>query len=171
MGNDFKVKFNPLIPIFRLIWIIAAGALLTRIFYSCFTRYQENPTMAIWTFLIGLPLVGLLFYIPLMGLIRNSKIYSFSADNLLVTDIIRFKTETLDKEMFKGFSDSKIEYRIGTFNQIIIYLVDNRKFEIMQFEQFNFKKIKRGLIDNGYKYLGSEPYQWKFPDSRFYKFE
>ena len=145
--------------------------LLTRILYFSFTHFQTDTTRTFWIFLIGVPIAGFLLYIPLKGLISNSKIYSFSMDNLVVTDIVRFKTETVAKQMIKGFSDSKIEYRIGTFKQIIIYLVDNRKFEIMQFEQFNFKKIKKGLIDYGYEYFGSEPYQWKFPDSRHYKFE
>jgi hypothetical protein len=171
MDNDFKVKFNPLVPFFRLIWAVAAGALLTIIFYACFARYEEDPTRTIWIFVIGVPIVVFLFYIPLKGLISNSKIYSISKDSLTVTDIVRFRTETVDKAMIKGFSDSKIEYRVGTFKQIIIYHVDNRKFEIMQFEQFNFRKIKNELIDHGYKYFGSEPYQWKFPDSRVYYFE
>jgi hypothetical protein len=159
MDKGFKVKFNPLIPLFRLIWVIAAGAFLTRIIYFSFTHYHTDTTRSIWIFLIGVPLVGFLFYIPLRGLLRNSKIYSISRDSLTITDIIKFKTETVDKKMIKGFSDSKIAYRLGTFKQIIIYHVDNRKFEIMQFEQFNFKKIKRTMIDYGYEYFGSEPYQ------------
>jgi hypothetical protein len=171
MDNEFKVRFNPLIPLFRLAWVIAAGAFLIMIFYASFTRFQEDPTRTILIFLLGTTVVGFLFYIPLKGLISNSKIYSISKDSLTITDIVRFKIETVDKEMIKGFSDSEIEYRIWSFKQIIIYHVDNRKFEIMQFEQFNFRRIKKELIDHGYKYFGFEPYQWKFPDSRFYYFE
>ena len=91
--------------------------------------------------------------------------------HLTVTDILKLKTERIEKGNIKGFSDSEIEYRIGTFKQLIIYHADNRKFEIMQFEQFNFKQIKPTMIDFGYSYLGHEPYTWKFIDSRVYYFE
>lgn len=153
------------------IWTVAAGALLTRIFYVCFTNFGTDTTRAIWIFIIGVPIVGTLFYIPLKGLFKNSKIYSVTNSHLTVTDILKLKTESIGKDNIKGFSDSRIEYRIGTFKQLIIYLSDNRKFEIMQFEQFNFKKIKPTMIDLGYRYLGSEPYTWKWFDSRVYYFD
>ncbi len=169
--DTFRVKFNPIIPLVRFIWTVAAGALLTRIFYVCFTKLGTDTTRAFWVFIIGVPIVGTLFYIPLKGLFKNSKIYWVTNSHLIVTDILKLKTERIEKENIKGFSDSRIEYRIGTFKQLIIYLVDNRKFEIMQFEQFNFKQIKPTMIDFGYRYFGPEPYTWKWFDSRVYYFE
>ncbi len=93
MDKDFKVKFNPLIPLLRLTWVIAAGALLVRILYFSVTHFQTDTTRTIWIFLIGVPLVGFLFFIPLKGLLRNSKVYSISKDNLTITDIVKFRTE------------------------------------------------------------------------------
>jgi hypothetical protein len=155
----------------RLVWVIATSALLTRIVYVCFSNFQTDTTRTIWIFIIGIPLVGTLLYLGLKGLLRNSKIYAITRDKLIVTDLIRLHKQTVDRHKVKGFSDSQIEYRIGTFKQIIIYLVDNEKFEIMQFEQFNFRKIKPTMIEFGYDYLGFEPYQWKFLDSRTYYYE
>lgn len=167
----FKVKFNPFIPLIRLIWVTSTGVLLTGTLYLGFTLILTDTWNAILILLIAVPIIGFLFYTPLNGLLRNSKIYSISRDNLTVIDIVRFKKETVQKEMIRGFSDSEIEYRIGTSKQIIIYCADRRKFEIMQFEQFNFKNIKGAMVDKGYLYFGYEPYHWKFPDKRFYYYD
>ncbi len=101
----FKIKFNPIVPLVRLIWVIATSALLARIFYMCVTNIETDTTRSIWTFIIGVPIVGTLFYIPLNGLFKNSKIYSITTQHLTITDILKLKTERIEKEKIKGFSE------------------------------------------------------------------
>ncbi len=57
------------------------------------------------------------------------------------------------------------------FKQVIIYLNDGTKLDLMQFNFFNFKCIKQALIDLQYTYLGYESYKWKWFDDRYYRFD
>ena len=81
------------------------------------------------------------------------------------------KTKTIYKDNIKGFSTSKVPYRIWNFKQIIIYLKDGTKINIMQFAYFNFNKIELTLVEKKYNYLGHEKYIWKWVNRRVYKYD
>ncbi|MDP2174721.1 MAG: hypothetical protein Q8K70_02295 [Bacteroidota bacterium] len=106
------------------------------------------------------------------------KAFITTTKNYLITDqtieefnVLTLKTKTIYKDDIKGFSTSKVPYRIWDFKQIIIYLKDGTKIDIMQFAYFNFKKIKPTLVNKKYNYFGHEPYIWKWFNSRVYRYD
>jgi hypothetical protein len=169
--KEFKTNLNPLIPLIRFIGVLIFGLILIKIFYAFFRNLTENSSREYLILFVGIPLIGYLFYVFLRGFLRSTKSYFLDNFSLRVFNLLTFRTEKISKENIKGFSTSEIPYRISTFKQIIIYLIDGRKLELTQFEYFNFKKIESALLYNDYNFLGHELYVWKFLDSRVYHFD
>ncbi|MFM9838259.1 MAG: hypothetical protein ACKVOQ_08355 [Cyclobacteriaceae bacterium] len=169
--KEFKTNLNPLIPLIRFLGVLIFGVVLIKIFYTFFRNLTENSAREYFILFVGVPLIGYLFYVFLKGFSRSTKNYVLDNFSLRVFNLLTLQTEKISKENIRGFSTSEIPYRIATFKQIIIYLRDGRKLELMQFEYFNFRKIESALCYNDYIFLGHELYVWKFLDFRVYHFE
>ena len=89
----------------------------------------------------------------------------------MITDLILFKRRVLRREDIKGFSLSEYPLRGINFKSILLYLYNGQKVELPQFLFLNFKQLTRSLQESGIKFLGEEPYIWKWIDSRYYKFD
>ncbi len=104
-------------------------------------------------------------------LLKTTKSYIITPDGIEVINLLTFQKTAISKKEILGFSTSEIPYKIGNFKEILIYLKNGDKIDLMQFAYFNFKKIEPALIDKRYDFLGYEPYIWKWVNSRVYKFD
>lgn len=93
------------------------------------------------------------------------------AGTLFVTDVLRFKKRALAAADIKGFSLSEYPLRGFKFKSILVYLKNGEKLEFPQFLFLNFRKLAQCLEQNGIRFLGNEPYVWKWIDSRYYKYD
>ncbi|WP_207429505.1 hypothetical protein [Pedobacter sp. SYSU D00535] len=114
---------------------------------------------------------GALFYMYFIVLLKTTKSYIITPDGIEVINLLTFQKTAISKKEILGFSTSEIPYKIGNFKEILIYLKNGDKIDLMQFAYFNFKKIEPALIDKRYDFLGYEPYIWKWVNSRVYKFD
>ena len=169
--EEFKTHFNPVIAVFRALFLLLIIGVICFFIFLLVTNSIEFSSHNIFVLLFFLVLCGSFFYIILHALIKSTKSYRIKESGLDVYNIITLTLTSLDKNDIKGFSTSVVPYRIWNFKQITIYIKDGRKFELMQFEFFNFKKISESLIERNYEFLGQEPYIWKWFDSRVYKYE
>jgi hypothetical protein len=92
-------------------------------------------------------------------------------NSLIITDHLRFKRQVLQRADIKGFSLSEYPLRGLSVKSILLYLSNGEKIELPQFLFFNFKQLAPALEQSGVKFLGQEPYIWKWIDSRRYKFD
>ena len=104
-------------------------------------------------------------------LLRTTKTYLFTNNGIQEYNYLTFSSRYIQRNDIKGFSSSSIPYKLTPFKQVIIYLNDGTKLDLMQFNFFNFKRIKQALIDLQYTYLGYESYKWKWFDDRYYRFD
>ena len=169
--NDFKTYFNPLVPVGRLAVSIFFSGLTCLIIYFLFRDLKTYGLKQNLTMLVGLTIFGAIFQMYFKAFITTTKNYLITDETIEEFNFLTFKTKTIYKEDIKGFSTSIVPYRIWNFKQVIIYLKNGRKIDIMQFAYFNFKKIKPTLIDKQYNYLGDEKYIWKWVNSRVYKYD
>src|SRR5690606_10659624 len=156
--NEFKTYFNPLVPIGRLAFSIFFGGLTCFIIYLLFRDFKTNGIKEYLYMLLGATVFGAIFQMFFKAFITRTKNYLITNQTIEEFNILTLKTKTIHKDDIKGFSTSKIPYRIWDFKQVIFYLKDGTKIDIMQFAYFNFRKIKPTLIDKKYNYLGDEPY-------------
>jgi hypothetical protein len=92
-------------------------------------------------------------------------------DTLTLTDNLLFKRLTLQHTAIKGFSLSEYPLRGLKVKSILLYLSSGQKIELPQFMFFNFKHLSPALEQAGIAFLGEEPFIWKWPDSRAYKYD
>jgi hypothetical protein len=92
-------------------------------------------------------------------------------DTLIMSDHLRFKRLVLQRAEIKGFSLSEYPLRGLSVKSVLLYLSNGKKIELPQFLFFNFKQLAPALEESGVKFLGQEPYIWKWIDSRTYKFD
>jgi hypothetical protein len=169
--NDFKTYFNPLVPIGRLAFSIFSGGLTCFVIYLLFRDFNTNGLKQYLTIILGATIFGAIFQMFFKAFITTTKNYLITEQTIEEFNLLTLKTKTIYKDDIKGFSTSLVPYRIWYFKQIIIYLKDGTKIDIMQFAYFNFKEIKPTLVDKKYNYLGHESYIWKWVNSRVYKYE
>jgi len=169
--NDFKTYFNPFVAIGRLAFSIFFCGLTCLLIYLMFRDFKINGLKQYLTILLGVTIFGTVFQIFFKAFITTTKNYLITDKTIEEFNLLTFSRKTIYKDDIKGFSTSKVPYRIWNFKQIIIYLKDGTKISLMQFAYFNFKKIKPILVDKKYNYLGHEPYIWKWFDSRVYRYD
>lgn len=169
--NDLKTCFNPVIALGRLALSLFFLSLTCLIIYRAVSDYETNGIKQWFTLLIGAALFAAMFHMFFKAFIATTKNYLIQDNSIEEFNVLTFGTKTINKGDIKGFSTSTVRYRIWNFHQIIIYLIDGTKIDIMQFAYFNFKDIKPTLLGKNYKYLGDEPYIWKWPNSRVYTFD
>lgn len=169
--NDFKTYFNPLVAIGRLAFSLFFGGLTCFTIYLLFLDFKTNRLNQYLTILLGATIFGAIFQMFLKAFITTTKNYLITDQTIEEFNLLTLKTKTIYKDDIKGFSTSSVPHRIWNFKQIIIYLKDGSKIDIMQFAYFNFKKIKPTLVDKNYNYLGHETYIWKWVNSRVYKYD
>lgn len=155
MNLEFKPRFNFLIPIFRLIFCLFYSGLTVVFAYflvlSCVEKRDPKE--------IGIILFGLIMFYSYSHIITKSfflktKKIAITNDFLKETNYLRNTIRVIPKDDIIGFSTSVVPYKIGRFSQIIVYLKNNEKIELMQFCYFNFKELEPVLLNCGYKYLG-----------------
>ena len=167
----FRTTFNPLVPLSRFSMMTLFWGIPLVFFYKIITdsdlRKPEFLTVMLLICLLFI-VVGYLFAKPLWSETKN---YRITDNSIEVYNFLTFNKMLIKKENIKGFSTSALQYKIGRAKQIIIYLEDGSKWELMKFSYFNFSKINKVLIEKQYRYLGHEFYQWKWPNSRIYKYD
>ena len=169
--ENFKTYFNPIIPIGRLIFALFFLSLFIMMFYALFRDFQTSGFKEYLMIFLGIVFFGAVAEMFITPFLTATKNYAIDDRVIKEFNFLTFEAKVIPKEMVKGFSTSKIQYRIWNFKQIIIYLKDGSKIDLMQFAYFNFKEIKPLLIEKGYPYLGHEPYVWKWPNSRRYQYD
>jgi hypothetical protein len=169
--TDFKTYFNPLIAVGRLVFSMFFGGMTCFIIYHIFRKFKTTELIQYGGIMLVVVLFGALFQMFFVAFIKTTKNYLIKDNCIEEFNLLTLKTKAIHKEDIKGFSTSIVPYRIWDFKQIIIYLKDGTKIDIMQFAYFNFKNIKPDLIDKNYNYLGDEPYIWKWVNSRVYKYD
>ncbi len=161
--KDFKTRFNPLIPLGRL------GVFSFYMYlFRTLTRNESDKYLII---ILGLSLFGIIYFTLIKPFVKTTKNYLIKDNSIEEFNLLTSKTKSIDKNEIKGFSTSIFPYRIWEFKEIIIYLKDGAKINIMQFAYFNFKNIETTLIDKKYNYLGQEPYEWNLFKGRIYKYD
>lgn len=173
MTQEFKPKFNFLVPIFRLIYCVFLLGITVMFAYHLVLSIMDterNP-IEIGAFLLGLMLFYSYSHVITKSFFLQTKKIAVTKDFLKEINFLRNTSRLITKEDIIGFSTSVIPYKIGSFSQIIVYLKNNEKIELLQFCYFNFKEIEPILLNCGYKHLGFEIYRWKWFDSRHYKYE
>lgn len=169
--DDFKTYFNPLVALGRIAFSFLFISIICLIIYFMVSGYKTVEIKEWFALLFGVIFFGAIFFMFFQALITTTKNYIIQDDTIKEFNALTFKTKIIDKIDVKGFSTSIVPYRIWNFQQIIIYLKDGSKIDIMQFAYFNFKYIKPTLIGKSYNYLGHEPYIWKWPNTRVYAFD
>lgn len=169
--KDFKIYFNPLVAIARLTFSISCGGMTCLIIYLLYRDYNTNGLKEYLAILLGAAFFGALFHMFFKSFITTTKNYLITDNFIQEFNLLTFKTKTIEKKDINGFSTSVIPYRIGNFKQIIIYMKDGSKIEMMQFAYVKYKKIKPTLDAKKYNYLGHEAYVWKWLNSRVYKYD
>lgn len=169
--EDLKTYFNPFVPIGRFAFSIFFGFLTCFIIYLFFRDFETNGFKEYCFIILGATTHALLFRMFFKAFITTTKNYLITEQTVEEFNILTQKTKTIYKADIKGFSTSTVPYRIWNFKQVIIYVNDGTRIDIMQFAYFNFNKIKQTLVDKKYTYLGHEPYIWKWVNSRVYKYD
>ncbi len=169
--ENFKTHFNPIIPTGRLIFALFFLILFLMMFYALFRDFQAMGFKEYLVVFLGIVFFGAFAEMFITPLLTTTKNYVIDDKVIKEFNFLTFKSKTIPKEMVKGFSTSKIPYRIWNFKQVIIYLKDGSKIDMMQFAYFNFKEIGPLLIEKEYDYLGHESYIWKWPNRRRYKYD
>ena len=169
--DDLKTYFNPLVPVGRLAFSIFFGGLTCFVIYLLFRDFKTNGYKEYFYIILGGTVFAVVFHQFFTDFVTKTKNYIITNQTIEEFNFLTLKTKTIYKDDIKGFSTSIVPYRIWDFKQIIIYLKDGSKIDIMKFAYFNFKKIKPTLVDKQYNYLGHEPYIWKWVNSRVYKYD
>lgn len=169
--DEFKTYFNPFALIGRLVFSLFSGGLTCFLFYLLIREFSTNGPKEYFYIILMITLFGAFFQMFFTEFITKTKNYIITDQTIQEFNLLTFRSRTIPKSDIKGFSTSIIPYRIWDFKQVIIYLTDGTKIDLMQFTYFNFKKIKPTLLDKKYNYLGQEPYIWKWFNSRVYKYD
>ena len=169
--DNLKTYFNPFVLVGRLAFSLFFGGLTCFIIYLFFRDFKVNGFKENFFIILGAALFTVVFQMFFKTFVTTTKNYLITNQAIEEFNLLTLKTKTIFKNDIKGFSTSTVRYRIWNFEQIIIYLKDGTKINIMQFAYFNFKKIKQTLVDKKYNYFGYEPYIWKWVDSRVYKYD
>jgi hypothetical protein len=169
--TDFKTYYNPLIGIGRLAFSFFFGGLTCFVIYLFIHDFNINSNKQHFLFILGALIFGAIFQMFFKEFISTTKNYKIGVSSIEEFNFLTLSTKTIYENEIKGFSSSIIPYRIWDFKQIIIYLKDGSKINLMQFAYFNFKEIKPCLLEKKYNYLGHEPYIWKWINSRVYRFD
>ena len=171
--NEFKPTFNFIIPIFRLLAIIIIGW-FTAHFHFVILAKLINKGLDFKT-IISILIIELIVFMFgfsfIKGFLTQTRNFVFSNRGIEQINFLNFSKQHIQKSDILGYSTSDVRYRIKTFKQIIIYLRNGKKIEIIQFCYKNFRFIEVSLIHNEYHYFGYEPHKWKWFDSRYYQFE
>lgn len=170
----FKTKFNYIIFGLRLIFFLFFVVLFFVLLYKVIPKLSSDTTID-FKIVIGLFAALFLFtFLPYRFgklLIRERNDIILSDNCLVLKDSVTGKEKLYDIGVIKGFSTTIYKTRIWDFKEIIFYFNNGDKLHFPQFLYWNFKDIKPSLIDNGIKYLGHEPYRWKWFDTRHYLFD
>lgn len=170
--EDFKTQFNLFIPIGRLFTSLFLIGVYVFMIYDFNTSERHSSEEKYTGYFLGTIVLLLLFWMFFKQFLRTTKSYTITESEIREFNFLTLSTKIIHKDEVKGFSTSVIPYlRGGDFKQILIYLENGKKIDLMQFAYFNFKKIRPALVERGYEYLGHEEYVWLFPDNRRYKFD
>ena len=172
--KSFKTRFNYLLFAIRGLAFLFFLAFLFIFIFLIIPGLIEsgNPSKKFIAIPLGLLLV--IYFIYRFGKLLSSQRSIASIDNkgtILLKDALTGKRNMLHASDIKGFSMSKYPTKFSDFKEIILYLKNGKKIEMPQFLYWNFKEIKPAFEENGLKFLGHEPYTWKFFDSRHYHFD
>ena len=172
--ENFRTKYNYLIFGLRVVFFLFfAGLLFVFLFYAA-PRMLQDKSFDFKTF-IGL-LAGLFLFLFLpyrFGklLVTQRDVLSFENEEFQLIDAITGKKHSISVHELKGFSMTKYPTKVWDFKEIILYFNNGRKIELPQFLYLNFREIKPAFESNGLRFLGIEPFRWKFLDSRHYHFD
>ena len=169
--KDFKIYFNPSVAIVQLAFSIFCGVMTCVIIFLLYRDFNTNGPKEYLAILFAAAFFGAFFYKFFKTFVTTTKNYLITDSFIQEFNLLTLKTKTIEKQDIKGFSTSVIPYRIGNFKQIIIYLKDGSKIEMMQFAHTKYKKIKPALDSKKYFYLGHEAYNFKWINSRVYKYD
>lgn len=172
--EDFKPKYNFIILVLRLFFLLLfIGLFAGFCWYTAPNLLQSDQPL--YRKVIGIPLGALLLlfliyrFVKILSTQRN--VFHFEDGDLILTDAITKNRKAIRKSEIKGFSLSNYPTKAWNFKEIIIYCHSGTKIELPQFLYLNFKEIKPYFEDNNLTFLGFEPFQWKFLDSRYYQFD
>ena len=167
----FKTRFNPIIPFVRILFLSILILAFILIFDELYFSKKNHSLEDHFKIVFGVLFFGVIVWMFGKQLIRTTKTYTFANDYIKEFNFLTFSSRTIPKDHIKGFSTSIIPYRIMNFKQVIIYLKDGTKIDLMQFNFFNFRSIQHALNELNYAFLGSETYKWKWFDDRYYRFD
>jgi len=170
----FKLKYNYLIFGLRLLSFIFFLTLFFGLIFIVAPKTLQSNNLNFKIFiglLAGLFLAAFFIYRFAKLLLTQRNILTFVDGQLKRSDAIIKKESIINVEDIKGFSLTRYPTRVWNFKEIIIYLNSGEKIELPQFLYWNFSDIKKKLESNGLVFLGGEPFRWRFPDRRYYKFE
>ena len=168
---SFKTYFNPLVPLMCIAFIVLIIFAFTLIFDELYFSKKFHSVEDHFKLIFGFLFFGMISWIFARQLLRTTKTYLFTNNGIQEYNYLTFSSRYIQRNDIKGFRSSSISYKLMPFKQVIIYLNDGTKLDLMQFNFFNFKCIKQALIDLQYTYLGYESYKWKWFDDRYYRFD
>jgi len=172
--TNFRSKFNYLVFGLRLLFfILFVGLFFVFVFKVAPSFYADNKlgVKLILGLLAGLFLTIFLPYRFGKLLLKERSNIILENGQLILKDAITSKERYLEKTDLNGFSTTIYQTKAWNFKSIIFYFSNGDKLEFPQFLYWNFKDIKETLVENNVKYLGHEPYRWKWFDTRQYMYD
>lgn len=148
-ADTFETRLNPLIPVGR--FMVALFMLGMSAFGVHFLQQANGADRTGFLFFALFSLC--LAFVFSKRLLTQTKIYTISYKEIVVTDYLTFRTYTLLRDEILGYSRSVIWLRVGTFQQITLHLSEKRSLCLPQFSYFNFKRIEPALVESNYPNL------------------
>lgn len=172
--EDFKIKYNYFIFGLRLLFFLFFLTLLFSFIFFAGPQISTGGNLNFKLFiglLAGLFLAFFLAYRFGKLLLTQRIVIKLQNGKLIKSDALLKKEDMISVEDIKGFSLTTYPTKVWDFKEITIYLNNGDKIELPQFLYWNFKDIKKTLELNNIKFLGTEPFRWRFLDRRHYHFE
>lgn len=168
-----RAKFNYILFVIRILFVLAwSAAVVGSLCYMPGDLGRTHELSGVIGVMAGFICVFSLFTFKLWRAVWTERFsMHINPGQVIIKDHLLFRSFALRTDEIKGFSLSEYPIRISGVQSILLYLINGEKIEFPQFLFFNFKKLAKGLEQDGVPFLGKEPYIWKWIDSRVYKFD
>lgn len=156
--KEYRLKFNFLIPILRATFLIVSISIIIFLLLIIVDKgiaqiMKDIPALLYFLFIIGL--FSVIIYQMVKGLFNETLSIKITNDNIEIRNLILFKKDILTKNDVSGIYSSDKQFAKGTWKTVIINTANGKRFELVQFNYFDFKKIIDVLTYFGYKKGGT----------------
>jgi len=151
-----KGRFNFLIPVLRLIGIVAPSLFL----YIVIVSFPQSGD--IWSIFVFF-LLGLVVYRLVRSIVQQRFNFEIIESGVEVIDLVGIRSKFIPYQSLKGYSKGVTKTRLYDFKELILYSKNGDVYQISQYCFFNFSKLEEEFKKHKeLNFLGQERIKWTF---------